>query len=101
MSMMPINMKRKAALTLAINFDQDKMKQPLQFKLTINDDRMIEIMVKRSIMWSQGSHGVKEMDHIAKGRESIMPRLQTTWLKPQAPNLKFFGPIYSDVIFFK
>ncbi len=27
-----------------------------------------------------------------------MPRLQTTWLKPQAPNLKFFGPIYSDVI---
>lgn len=30
---------------------------------------MIESMVKRSIMWSQGSHGVKEMDHIAKGRE--------------------------------
>jgi len=65
-------MKRKAASTLVINFDQDKMKQPLQFKLTINDDRMIESMVKRSIMWSQGSHGVKEMDHITKGRESIM-----------------------------
>ncbi len=69
---MPTNMKRKVASALTINFDQDKMKQPLWFKLTMNDDEMTESMVKRGIMWSQGSHGVKEMDHIAKGRESTM-----------------------------
>jgi hypothetical protein len=65
-------MKRKVALALIINLEQDKMKQPLQFKLTTNDDKMTESMVKRGIMWSQGSHGVKEMDHIAKGHEGTM-----------------------------
>lgn len=65
-------MKMKVASALAINLDQDKMKQQLWFELTMNDDKMIESMVKRGIMWSQGSHGVKEMDHIAKGRENTM-----------------------------